>query len=252
MTKREFPLIERSVPLIDIERAGTDGRTVTAYAATFDDPYPVVDHEGDYDEEIDPAAFNRALGMGLSRISVVFNHGMTLWGTPSERYSMPLGTPVEVRPDARGLVTVTRYNKTPLADEVLELIDSGSVRFQSFRGPVYQTKSRTEGGRMIRRRLALGLKEYGPAPFPANAGAEMVAIRSQLLVDQLGEMTVEERRELAALLQAGTPLDPAVPVDEGQPIDPPDHSEEDSDQDGQGDVTEILLAANANRRRRTS
>lgn len=253
-----FPTIERSVPLLDIERGGTDGRTVTAYAATFDQPYPVRDHEGDYDEEIDPAAFNRELGRGIGGVNVVFNHGMTIWGTPSERFSMPIGTPIEVKPDGRGLLTVTRYNQTPLADEVLELIDSGSVRFQSFRGPVYKSEVRRGAdGRTIRRRLALGLKEYGPSPFPANAGAEMLAIRNELLADQIGTMTAEQRAELAVLLADQTdplldPDPPRSPVDEGQPEPPADDPDSDTaDEAPAGPDIDTLILANANRRRRT-
>jgi HK97 family phage prohead protease len=197
--------IERSVPLLDIEinRSG-DGRTVTAYAATFGTPYEVRDFDGHYDETINPQAFNRAIGRGVQAVQVVYNHGMTLWGTPSERYSMPLGVPVEIRAEAKGLLTVTRYAKTPLADEVLELIDAGAIRTQSFRGEVIRSAKPVPGknGRPVIERLQLGLKEYGPTPFPANNSAAILAVRSSLLAAQVGELSDEERAELLALLQA--------------------------------------------------
>lgn len=185
---KQRPIIQRAFPLIDLEvtRGDGDSRLVTAYAATFDDPYPVVDQWGDYDEEIDPRAFNRALSHGIHRTAVLFNHGMTVWGTPSEEFSKPLGSPVEIRPEKRGLLTVTRYNRTPLADEVLEMIANGDVRAQSFRGAVFRSAPpSTRDGRKVIRRLELGLKEYGPAPFVANPGAEIVAMRSAL-ADRLG------------------------------------------------------------------
>lgn len=251
MRESDYPTIERSVPLIDIERSGHDRRTVTAYAATFDDLYPITDQFGDYDEEIDPTAFNREIGRGIASVNVFFNHGMTLDGASSERYSMPLGTPIEIKPDDRGLLTVTRYAKTDLADEVLELIDSGAIKYQSFRGAIYEVDERfTPDGRLIRRLTQLGLKEYGPAPFPANDRAEMLAIRSQMVADEIKEMNPDERRGLLALLQNGTLLDTSItePVDEGQPdaADPPDPS----DEEPVGQDMESLILANANRRRR--
>jgi len=213
--------LERSVPLLDIEinRSG-DGRTVTAYAATFNTPYEVRDQEGHYDETIHPQAFNRAIGRGVQNIQVVYNHGMTLWGTPSERGSMPLGVPLEVRAEPKGLLTVTRYSKTPLADEVLELIADGALRTMSFRGEMLRSAKPTAGrnGRPLIERLQLGLKEYGPTPFPANNSAAILAVRSSLLAAQVGELSDEERAELLALLQAEPHLG-------GPSVDPEPHDE---------------------------
>jgi HK97 family phage prohead protease len=219
--------IKRTVPLMDyeIERSG-DGRTVTAYAAAFGSAYEVRDHEGHYDELINSAAFNKVLARAgaIDNVQVHYNHGLTLWGTPSDRYSMPIGTPLEIKPDGRGLLTRTKYAKTELGDEILELWRSGAIRGQSFRGSVYQSVTRTRtgpNGRPVIERMSLGLREYGPTPSPTNADAGLVAIRSQLLT-QVGEMTPEERRELIALLaeveDLSTPPDPhAVPV-----VDPGD------------------------------
>ena len=39
---------------------------------------------------------------------------------------MPIGVPVDIRAEARGLLTRTRYNETPLAEEILENIRAGS------------------------------------------------------------------------------------------------------------------------------
>ena len=185
-------VITRTVPLLDFEisRAG-DGRTVTAYAATFGDPYEVNDDEGHYDETLNPAAFNRTISNGALRSTrVFFNHGLTLWGTPSDRYSMPVGVPEEIRADGRGLLTVTRYAKTELGDEILELWRDGAIRGQSFRGAVYESRRVTSigpNGRPVIERMQLGLREYGPTPHPANQAAGLVAIRSQLLA-QVGEL----------------------------------------------------------------
>ena len=211
---KQRPIIERSFPLLDldIDRSEGDGRIVVAYAATFDQPYPVSDQWGDYDEEIDRAAFNRVIGRGIAGVQVLFNHGLTAWGTPSERYSMPLGTPLEVRPDGRGLLTRTAYARTDLGDEVLELVRSGAIRGQSFRGPVYRSSQpTTRAGRKVIRRLELGLKEYGPTPFPVNAGADMVAVRSALLNRLAAKLTPEELDDLLEVLGGDTAVDIAGP-----------------------------------------
>lgn len=241
--------ITRTVPLLDLDVGGSDGRTVTAYAATFGNAYEVRDEDGHYDEIVNPAAFNRAIRNGaINTVQVHFNHGLTLWGTPSDRYTMPIGVPLDIKPDARGLLTVTRYAATPLGDEVLELWRSGAIRGQSFRGPVFRSAKPRPGPnvRPIIERLELGLREYGPTPNPANIDAGLVAIRSQLLA-QVGEMTPEERRELASLLAADDVAfdthditDDDTGDDESPPAAPPES----------GPSIEALELANANRRRR--
>ena len=50
--------------------------------------------------------------------------GTTISGTPSDRGSVPINRSVEVRADSKGLLTVSEYHSTELADEVLEAIRS--------------------------------------------------------------------------------------------------------------------------------
>ena len=216
MTKTNRPLIERSVPLVDIEiERGGDGRTVTAYAATFDTPYEVNDFDGHYEETINRAAFNRTLSHGIESIRSIFNHGKTLWGTPSERYSMPLGTPLEIVADVKGLKTVTRYAKTELADEVLELIREGSLKSFSFRGGIYGSAKPRQGpnGLPIIERTELGLKEYGPAVFAANDTAAILTLRAEDLIANIKELSPDERAELVRLLQSDTLEAPSQDTD---------------------------------------
>src|SRR5258708_1723881 len=93
----------RSFPLEDIHvRSSGDGRTVEAYAAVFGVPAEVKDQDGRYMEEIDPAAFSKAISdaapQGSRRgwkVGVFYNHGMTIHGTPAERGAMPVGVPLE-------------------------------------------------------------------------------------------------------------------------------------------------------------
>lgn len=187
----------RSFPLEDIHiTRSSDGRTVEAYAAVFDTPAEIRDHEGHYNEVIAPTAFDGAIARARSgdayRVGVFYNHAMTMHGTPSDRGSVPIGTPVEIRPDGRGLLTVTRYNSTPLAEEVLEAIKAGSITGQSFTGKIVRSdpglsrSQRRRGGYGIGtdgrlqtvRRMELGLQEYGPTPMPAYQGAAIMGVRA--------------------------------------------------------------------------
>jgi phage head maturation protease len=175
-----------------VKRAEGDGsgRLVEAYAAVFNVPAEIRDAEGHYNEENDPTAFNRSIDHAArasrSPFRCIYNHGMTIHGTPAERFSIPIGTPEEVRAETRGLLTRTRYNETPLADEVLEAIISGGITAQSYSGRIIRStpplrpgdKYRPRGGQLQTvRRLELGLREYGPTPFPAFSGAEILGVR---------------------------------------------------------------------------
>jgi HK97 family phage prohead protease len=194
---RAEPVYFRTYDLEDIHivrtaQGDSTGRLVEAYAAVFNSPAEISDFEGHYTEEIDPAAFNKVLAdigrsrAGFGKVKVMYNHGMTIHGTPSERGSMPIATPVEIRPESRGLLTVARYSDTPFADEVLENIRNGAITAQSFTGRIVRSdpqlrrgdRHRPRGGQLPRvRRTELGLKEFGPTPFEAYSGAEIVGVR---------------------------------------------------------------------------
>jgi len=184
------PLYARSWALdgIEILRAGKggDGRTVEAYAAVFDVPTEITDKYGHYMEVIARTAFNRTLSHGIDRVGVYYHHGLTIHGTPSDLGSVPIGSPVDIRADAKGLRTVTRLNRSPLADSVLEAIRAGDIRGYSFRGGIFRSNpARVPRARMgaalpTVTRTELGLTEYGPTPTPAYVGAGIEALRSML------------------------------------------------------------------------
>jgi HK97 family phage prohead protease len=223
-------LFDRTFPLDDIQisRSG-DGRTVEAYAAMFEAPYEVRDQHGHYMEVLSRSVFNRTLSGGAGKSAMcLYNHGMTVHGTPDMMGSVPLGTPLEIRPDGRGLLTVTRYNKGPFADQVLESIRNGDIRAQSFRGRIIRSDP---NGRVPRQRYGqtlptvtrheMGLTDYGPTPIPVNAGAEIVAVRSLTdLIDELRDLDADEREELLRTLDLSTPAE-----------DPDDEEEEDDVED---------------------
>lgn len=211
----EMGLITRSGPLtysrtfplddIQISRSG-DGRTVEAYAAVFDSPYEVRDAHGHYMEQIERSAFNRTLNGAGKNAMCVYNHGMTIHGTPDGMASLPLGKPLEIRPDGKGLLTVTRYNEGPWADSVLASIRNGDIKAQSFRGSIYRS---SPNGKVPRRRNyadplptvtrhELGLSDYGPTPIPVNEASAIVAVRSAAdIIQAIQFLDADEREELA-------------------------------------------------------
>lgn len=204
---------ERTFQLDDIAiRSGGDGRTVAAYAAVFNTPAEIHDQDGHYLEQIAPGAFDKTIADQAGRIQVFYNHGKTLYGTPSERGSMPLGKPVEIRADDRGLFTVTQYNRTPLADEVLEAIRNGDIKGQSFSGKFVAGKSsRTRspaGGldNIVRNEVAL--REYGPTPMPSYKEAAIIGVRAEELAAVIEGLDDTQRTELIELLSThhGEPL----------------------------------------------
>jgi HK97 family phage prohead protease len=221
----------RLYPLEDIHilrsEQGGDGRVVEAYAAVFGQEAEIHDHEGHYIEVIEPTAFNRAIdhasrarGGFAGSVKVLWNHGRDLSGAPSDRFSMPIGVPVHIQAEARGVLTRTRYSETPLADEVLENIRNGSITAQSFVGPIMRSdpvlrrgdRHRPDAAGALRtvRRTELGLRDYGPVLWPAYSGAEILGVRMST-PGQFGPDPDEEHDPGTAPDEApaaGDPLDP--------------------------------------------
>lgn len=200
---------ERTFTLDDIYvRSDGDGRTVVAYMAMFDTPAEIHDQDGHYIETISRGAFDKTIANRVGQIGVFYNHGKTLYGTPSERFSMPLGVPLEITPDSKGVLTVSRYNKNPLADEVIEGIRNGDIAGQSFSGAfVKSQRSRGRGGELDHIvRSEVRLREYGPTPMPAYKEAAIMGVRAEELATALRTLSADERAELFTLLGSDLPV----------------------------------------------
>jgi HK97 family phage prohead protease len=242
-------LFVRSYPLEDIRilsRAQgseyADGRTVEAYAAVFDSESEIHDGEGHYMEVIDRTAFNRAIEHARPqgsrtawRTGVFYNHGMTLHGTPSDRFSVPLGSPVDMRVENHGLLTVTRYNNTTLADEILESIRSGDITGHSFTGRIIRSdpsrpargyRPTARGSLPKVRRLELGLREYGPTPFPAYVDAAVVGVRSMLAAALPAFLSTTHATMVDEFAEDGDEPDEAGRSDIDDPVDSDTSSDE--------------------------
>lgn len=224
----------RSFALEDIRiRSGGDGRTVEAYAAVFNTPAEIHDRDGHYLEQLDPRAFNKAIkdaapagGRSGWLTKVMFNHGRDMYGNSAAEYSMPIGTPVDIQADSRGLLTVTRYARTRVADDVLELIREGAITAQSFQGrfirsdrdaPVGGFAPDERGDLTVVTRQEVSLVEYGPTPFPAYQEAAVVGVRAADL-EQLIAARIET---FLATQRAGEASDTPTGAVEDEP---PTHS----------------------------
>lgn len=188
-------MFSRSVPLDGISiRSGGDGRTVEAYAAVFNTSVRVTDAQGTYDEQISPRAFTKTLNDRGLRFGVFYNHSLTVDGRSSESGSIPLGSPVEIRADAKGLLTVVRYNNTPMAAQILETIRNGDITGMSFSGRFVSSspepgpwgyEPRGDGSVLQVTRNEIALREFGPTPFPVYEQSSIVGTRSLSLSDLL-------------------------------------------------------------------
>src|SRR5258708_5708526 len=188
---RAFPLEDLSV------RTTRDGRIVDAYLAVFDTPAPVHDQDGEYEEELDPVVFNRAISdarpqgsRATWRVGVFYNHGMTIMGTPSDRHSMPVAVPLDIKTDSHGVRATDKYHRSQFCDEIVEGLKSGAIPGYSFSGQFRQSRPLIPRGGFRRgrdglprvRRMESTLKEYGPTPFPVYADAAVLGIRSDSLM----------------------------------------------------------------------
>lgn len=212
---------DRSWPLEGIEvlsRAkGGDGRTVEAYAAVFDVPTEVHDQHGDYMETVDRTAFNRTItNKNATQAMVLYNHGLNVVdGKPDSMAQVPIGRPLDIRADNRGLLTISRYNNSQLADAVLESIKNGDIVAQSFRGGIYKSDPmripRVRPGQKLPmvRRMELGLRDYGPTPRAYYPDAAIMAVRSaHELAEDFARLDEDGRQELIRVLSSTPGWDP--------------------------------------------
>jgi len=204
----------RSFAVEDLHfRSDGDGRVVEAYAAAFNVSSEVKDQDGHYMEVIAPTSFDRTIQHRGLNFGVLFNHGKTVHGAPWPEASMPIGVPLEVQADERGVFTATRYLNNPMADHVLDAIRNGAVRAQSFTGRFTKSKreylqGRARGSLPTITRLEVDMREYGPAVFAVYDEAAILGTRSmELFARALLEKTPDRVAEFLQTFEgATTPL----------------------------------------------
>ncbi len=216
--------VERAYMLDDLHvRSDGDGRTVEAYAAVFNTRAEVVDQDGHYHEILTPTSFAKTISeKAPGGFRVLFNHGRTIDGTPNALATMPIGVPLDVHADEKGVFTVTRYLDNPLADDALDAIRKGAIRAQSFKGRYLKSRRTYPDGRSrsalpVITRHETDMLEYGPAVFAVYEDAAILGTRAELFVRALLDTPTDKR--LAWLEQfegATTPSEPE-PLPVGTP-----------------------------------
>ena len=223
--------VARALLLEDMTiRSDGSGRVVESYFAIFDKPAEVRDQDGHYYEVNARSLFTKTLADKGLNFPVFYNHARTLDGTPAGELSLPVGVPVEITPDDKGVFNAVRYLDNPLADSVLGGIRSRAIRGMSYSGHYLKsTKSRTykRGALPIITRHEVAMREFGPTPIPAHVDAEIIGFRAQqFLADLLAADTDERLRLLQqyeglstlltepASYSAGTPAGAATLADE--------------------------------------
>lgn len=192
--------VSRAYALDDLHvRSDGSGRVVEAYAAVFNTRTEVMDQDGHYHEELAPTSFATTIATRGTNFGVLFNHGRTVDGEPNPSATMPIGVPLEVRADDRGVFTATRYLNNPLADHVLDAIKSGAIRAQSFSGRFRKSTRSYPAGRArsalpLITRQEVEMREYGPAVFAAYTDAAIIGTRSADLFVRALLATPPDRR----------------------------------------------------------
>jgi HK97 family phage prohead protease len=173
--------ITRSFALEDVHvGVAGDGRTVEAYAAVYGVRAEIKDSDGHYWEVLAPGAFAATIADRGLNFGVFYNHAKTIYGSPDGQLSVPIGVPLEVREDSRGVYTRTLYLDNALADAVLDGIKKGAIRGQSFSGRFERTTRARANGKDLPTftRNEVAMREYGPTVFPAYIDAVILGTRA--------------------------------------------------------------------------
>jgi len=217
--------LERSVPFQLVRADGDeegDGRTLSGYAALFDNPTEINSWEGTFTEKIRKGAFKKTIREQTPVMQ--FDHGRhPLIG------SIPIGAIADLREDEQGLYVEGRITDNWLMQPVRDAIAEKSVNGMSFRFEVVREEWRDVNGKLVkpeevydllwmpgdrgplqRELIELKCRELGPVVFPAYAGTS-VSVRARDVADGLAhdaEMTRRIRHSLARDAAA-----PSVPDD---------------------------------------
>lgn len=166
-------------------------RVFSGYAAAYGN----VDHDGDV---LHPGVFAKSIkeGFPTGKIKVLWQH------------RDPLGMPVAMHEDEKGLFVEAKISKTALGDEAIELIKDGVVDSMSvgFRMVKDKFDYDASGVRHIREGA---LVEFSAVTFPANEQAIITGIKSlreMLYYTQQHDLTDRQRNDVLAELKGITAL----------------------------------------------
>jgi HK97 family phage prohead protease len=212
MHRKSFELKDQDVSLKD--------RTFEGYASTWD--------KDQVDDIIHPGAFKKSIKESFPRGKI-----KVLW-----QHSEPLGMPVDMREDGKGLWVKGKVSKTRLGDEALELMKDGVIDSMSigFTVPSGKSDYDDDGVRHIRE---LKLMEFSPVTFPANENANIFAVKKlrRMILDRKDLKGAEELEdaleELRSLMKT---LEPLLSDEEKESTREDDEEKEEEPEDEKSDT----------------
>lgn len=159
---------------------GGDGRTVEAYASTFNN----VDLQGDV---IRKGAFQASVSRRFSgKLLKVFLEHRDAIGVPVE-------APTE---DDKGLWTISRIGKTAQAKRGLQMVKDGIIQHMSIGFNTLKSDIEKHDEAEVRAIKEVDLWEYSLVVFPANELASITGVKS---LEDPGDLSVEELKEAMRL-----------------------------------------------------
>lgn len=161
MTDKELRTFDLS--LADARAEVRDGRTLTGYAAVFNQPVQIDSLQGSFMETWAPGSFTKTLRERGDLVQVQLNHGAD--------GGMPLGKPTLLQEDDYGLRFEVPFYESVRNNEILAAVKARALRgvsIQFMPTRIEWNKDRTE--RTIKE---AALYEFGPVTFPAQPAATM-------------------------------------------------------------------------------
>lgn len=163
-------------------KADTTKREITAYASVF--------HKRDTGGDIVmPGFFAKTLKENSDRVRALWQHA---WNLP------PVGTPVTMEEDSKGLLTVTKMLPTPRGEEILICAQEGAINELSFGYDV--TKKEEDETKKTRTLLEGILWEYSFVNWGMQQLARVAGIKS--LDDLLLNMEVMDELKSGRILSS--------------------------------------------------
>ena len=185
-----------------------DERTFEGYAAAYGN----VDTDGDV---IEQNAFAKSIkeGFPANRIKVLWQH----------KADTPIGLPVEMREDSKGLWVKSKISKTAKGDEAIELMRDGVIDRLSVGFSIPGGKSQVDAAG-VRHIYEGKLFEYSLVTWPANDQAIITGVKTLKEMREFAEnhtLSEKARNELLGELSSITALLKGEPLNgthsKGQP-----------------------------------
>jgi HK97 family phage prohead protease len=194
----EFKSVKFDTAMID-----PDERTFEGYAAAYGN----TDSDNDI---IEQGAFAKSIKEGFPTKSI-----KVLWQHDTKQ---PIGLPVDMREDSKGLWVKSRISKTAKGDEALELMRDGVINRLSVGFSIPGGKSQIDG-QGIRHIYEGKLFEYSLVTWPANDQAIITGVKTLKEMRELaeGNLSAKARKELLDELSSITALLKGEPLQGTQP-----------------------------------